>query len=148
MALPLELERGRCENFGDECGRRRNDLSHYGGWRDNSRTYDELHLYLARRNQAQSHLLHVLILQELGVATNVLHRFVYQSPSSFSIKRAFVDVGLLDEGVLEPSPALVEAAKAGFRALRNRAPKEVPEAQQPRQQRPRQRSTDDRSKNA
>jgi hypothetical protein len=118
MALPLGLEKGRCELLGDECGRRRNDLSHYGGRRDNSSAYAEFHEDLARKSDALSYLLHVLILQELGIEAGILHRFVYQSPKSFSIKNAFVAVGLMDKSVLEPSPAAIEAAKAGFRALR------------------------------
>jgi hypothetical protein len=118
MELPLELEKGRCEQFGDACGRRRNDLSHYGGRRDKSSTYDEFHLDLAQKSDALSYLLHVLILQELGIAADILHRFVYQSQMSFKIKHAFVAVGLLDKSVVDPSPAEVEAAKAGFLALR------------------------------
>jgi hypothetical protein len=117
MALPLELEKARCEQLGDECGKRRNDLSHYGGRRDNSSTYDEFHLDLARKSDALSYLLHVLILQELGIAANILHDFVYQSPRSFNIKNAFVAVGLLDKSVLEPSPDAIKAANAAFLAL-------------------------------
>jgi hypothetical protein len=67
----------------------------------------------------------MLILQELGIAADVLHRFVYQSPRSFNIKHAFVGVELLDKSVLDPSPAAVEAAKAGFHALRNRTLKSI-----------------------
>jgi hypothetical protein len=122
MALPLELEKGRCEQLGDECGRRRNDLSHYGGRRDNSTAYAEFHEDLARKSDALSYLLHVLILQELGIAADILHRFVYQSLRSIRIKHAFVAVGLLDKTVLEPSPAAIMAAKAGFLALQKSPP--------------------------
>ena len=120
MALPLELDKDRCEQFGDACGRRRNDLSHYGGRRDNSSSYDEFHLDLAQKSEALSYLLHVLILQELGIAADILHRFVYQSQRSFQIKHAFVAVGLLDKSVLELSPEVKKAAEAGFLALRKR----------------------------
>ena len=136
MGLPLDLEKARCEQFADECGTRRNDISHYRKQRDSGNTYDEFNLDLARKNRALSPLLHVLILQELGVAEDLLRGLVYQSPMSFNIKRAFVDVGLLDKSILEPSAALVEAAKAGFLALQNRTQEKVQDTQHPRPRRP------------
>jgi hypothetical protein len=102
MALPLELEKSRCDQFGEECGQRRNDLSHYGGRRDSTSTYDVFHGELYGKSEALFYLLHVLILQELEIPTDILHRFVYQSHASFKIKAAFVAAGLLDKGVLGP----------------------------------------------
>jgi hypothetical protein len=104
MSLPLELEKSRCEQFGDECGQRRNDLSHYGGRRDNTRPYDEFHGDLYQKSEALFYLLHVLILQELGMPAELLRRFLYQSHASLKIKHAFVAVGLLDKSVLKPPP--------------------------------------------
>ena len=104
MSMPLELEEDRCEHFGEECGQRRNDLSHYGGRRDNTRPYDEFHGDLYLKSEALFYLLHVLILQELGIPAELLRRFVYQSDASFKIKHAFVAVGLLDKSVLKPPP--------------------------------------------
>jgi ApeA N-terminal domain 1 len=104
MSLPLKLERGRCEQFGEECGQRRNDLSHYGGRRDNTSPYDDFHGDLYRKSDALFYLLHVLILQELGIDADILHQFVYsQGPRSFNIKHAFAAAGLLDESVSKPS---------------------------------------------
>lgn len=104
LSLPLELEKSRCEQFGEECGQRRNDLSHYGGRRDNTSPYDKFHVDLYQKSEALFYLLHVLILQELGISAGLLHRFVYQSHASLEIKRALVAVGLLDESVLKPLP--------------------------------------------
>jgi hypothetical protein len=104
MALPLDLEKGRCDQFGEECGQRRNDLSHYGGRRDSTSPYDDFHGDLYGKSEALFYLLHVLILQELGVAPDILRRFVDQSRASFKIKAAFVAVGLLDKCVLKPAP--------------------------------------------
>jgi hypothetical protein len=104
MALPLELEKEKCDKFGEECGQRRNDLSHYGGRRDNTKAYDNFHEDLYRKSQALFYLLHVLILQELGVAADILRHFVYQSAASYRVKVAFVGAGLLDKDVLKPPP--------------------------------------------
>jgi ApeA N-terminal domain 1 len=111
MSLPLELEKGRCEQFGEECGQRRNDLSHYGGRRDNTRPYDDFHGDLYLKSEALFYLLHVLILQELGIAADILRRFVYQSHASFKIKHAFVAVGLLDKSVLKPPSDTAEVRR-------------------------------------
>jgi hypothetical protein len=66
MALLVELEKGRREQFDDECRKRRNDLSHYGWRRNNSSAYAEFHEALARKSDACPICFMVLILQELG----------------------------------------------------------------------------------
>jgi hypothetical protein len=65
--------------------------------------YDNFHGDLYLKSEALSYLLHVLILQELGIAADSLHHFVYQSYRSLFIKHAFVAVGLLDKSVLKPA---------------------------------------------
>jgi hypothetical protein len=75
MSLPLDLEKDRCEQFGEQCGQRCNDISHYGGRRDNSSSYDEFHGDLYFKSEALFYLLHALILQELGIPASRLPSF-------------------------------------------------------------------------
>lgn len=103
LSLPLQITRSKCDQFAEDCSRRRNDLSHYGGRRHNTGTYEEFHEDISRKSDALSYLLHLIILQELGIEADILSGLLFKSYYSYPIKQAFVDVGLLDRSVLKPA---------------------------------------------
>jgi ApeA N-terminal domain 1 len=102
-SLPLGLEERRCRQFAKSCADRRNDLSHYGGQRKGGR-YDEFARDLAYKGEALAFLSHMLILQELELDESIVNGYVHKSSKSYRIKSALVEVGLLDNEVLKPTP--------------------------------------------
>lgn len=99
-SVPLGLDRSRLRSFAESCAKLRNELSHFGGQRHGS--YGEFAKELRNKSAALSTLYHALLLYEIGVSEKIINRWLYNGFRSHSIKRDFVEAGLLDESCLTP----------------------------------------------
>jgi ApeA N-terminal domain 1 len=98
-SIPLGLEESEVRKFCEECAKKRNDISHFGGQRQ-SGDYRAFIIDLMRLSEALSYLYHALLLQEIGVDPEILKWYVYKGFRSFPIKHSFVEVGLLPKSAL------------------------------------------------
>jgi hypothetical protein len=98
-ALPIDLEEKRLRSFSEACAKLRHDISHFGGQRHGS-PYSDFIRDLERKSAALSTLYHALLLHEVGIDAKVLKRWIYEGFGSYSIKRYFVEVGLLESSAL------------------------------------------------
>lgn len=94
-ALPLGLDKKKVAAFSSDCAKMRNDISHFGGQRHNG-NYTDFLVRLNKLSDALSYLYHALLLQEIGIAPQIIDSWIYQGLDSYWIKRLFVEVGLLD----------------------------------------------------
>jgi hypothetical protein len=93
-SLPLGLDDQELRQFCSDCAKDRNDISHFGGLRDEG-DYGEFVLSLSKKSAALSYLYHALLLQEIGVVGSILNWYVNEGFRSYTIKSALADVGLL-----------------------------------------------------
>jgi hypothetical protein len=120
QGLPLGIREADLRRFCTECAHKRNDISHFGGRRhlsNYSSDLDDVH----KKSEALSFLYHVLLLQQIGVDTNILRASVYGGFRAHRIKSTLVEVGLLPESALrdEASEQAIAAAKARANAQRD-----------------------------
>ncbi|WP_416047947.1 HEPN domain-containing protein [Cupriavidus basilensis] len=92
--LRLGLDSNHLRKFSEDCARRRNDISHFGGQRHDG-AYKDFLLDVAAKADAVAYLYHALLLQEIGVDAEIIKRSVLDGPQSFPIKHAFRQAGLL-----------------------------------------------------
>lgn len=97
--LPLDFRDNSVDNFAKECADRRNDIFHFGGERKQDGRMDFI-LELDRKSDALTYLYHLVILREIGVDDDTIRRWVR---SSFRLRYALANVGLLRKDVLGPS---------------------------------------------
>jgi hypothetical protein len=100
--VPLGLDDARLRKFCDACGKLRNDLSHFGGRRDDTTPYDDFILDVEGKNNALAALYQALLLYEIGVDANIIKMWMFEGPGSFPIQLHFVKEGLLDKSAIEP----------------------------------------------
>lgn len=100
--VPLGLDDARLKNFCDACGKLRNDLSHFGGRRDDAVPYNDFILDVESKNNVLAALYQALLLYEIGVDAKIIRAWMFEGFGSFPIKVHFVQEGLLDKGVIEP----------------------------------------------
>jgi ApeA N-terminal domain 1 len=112
-SLPLDLNKRGCRQFAKDCAARRNELSHFGGQRQSS-AYNDFLIDLHKKSDALQYLYHTLLLQNLGLDTQIVRNYIYGSNRSFRKKSALVDVGLLDKGVLKVPALPVPNRKAAL----------------------------------
>jgi hypothetical protein len=93
-ALPIGIEPPRLRNFAKGCAELRNQISHYGGPRAGQ--YSDFLRKLDRISDVLSTLYHTLVLSEIGILPEMLKWYIYQGAQSYSIKRNFIEVGLLE----------------------------------------------------
>lgn len=93
--LPINLEAKKLASFSTTCANLRNEISHFGGPKDD-KPYDEFLGQLECYSDALSTLYHVLILHEIGVTEEALNFCIYQGVLSSSIKSKLAKVKLLD----------------------------------------------------
>ena len=98
--LPLGLNEKKLHQFSSDCARSRNDISHFGGQRQDE-NYEDFITNLDKKSNALSFLYHALLLQEIGVDKKILSGWVYESVQSYKIKSALVDVGLLTKSPVD-----------------------------------------------
>jgi len=103
--LPLNLDEKMLRQFAADCARSRNDISHFGGQRQDG-NYREFVASLDKKSNALSYLYHALLLQEIGVDEKILKWWMYEGFRSYGIKSTLVDVGLLTKSALSPTAAL------------------------------------------
>lgn len=102
--LPIELDKERLEAFASKCAQARNGISHYGTYHG-AGSYNDFIFDLDKKSSALSRLFHCLLLNEIGVSSEIINNWMFKAWGSFRVKRDFVEVGLLDEEVLQP-PAI------------------------------------------
>jgi hypothetical protein len=98
--LPIDLDQERLREFCDACAKLRNDISHFGRPQNASSSLTFIR-ELDRRSTSLTTLYHALLLLEIGVDVRIVRYWVCEGVSSFSIKRNFVEAGLLDPAVLD-----------------------------------------------
>jgi ApeA N-terminal domain 1 len=90
--LPVTFAQGQLEKFAATCANRRNDIAHAGGPR--GMDYDSFHEEISRLASALDHLLHALLLLQIGVDRDLIAKTMTNSLVSHRIKAALDDVGL------------------------------------------------------
>jgi hypothetical protein len=90
--LPVTFAQGQLEKFAAACANRRNDIAHAGGPR--GMDYNSFHEEISRLANALDHLLHALLLLQIGVEPDLIARTMTNSLVSHRIKTALDDVGL------------------------------------------------------
>jgi len=100
-AISINIDNTKIRKFAHQCAERRNEMSHFGAHRHGG-DYTDFIRDLEKKSAALSILYHVLILHEIGVDEKIINWWIYKGFRSYPIKRAFVEVGLLDKSVLEP----------------------------------------------
>jgi hypothetical protein len=100
--LPIGLDQERLREFCDACAKLRNDISHFGR-PQNARSSLNFIRELDKRSTALATLYHTLLLLEIGVDVKIVKHWICEGISSYSIKRNFVEAGLLDEASVKDS---------------------------------------------
>jgi ApeA N-terminal domain 1 len=90
--LPVTFAHGQLEKFAATCANRRNDIAHAGGPR--GMDYSSFHEEISRLASALDHLLHALLLLQIGVDGELITKTMTNSLVSHRIKAALDDVGL------------------------------------------------------
>jgi hypothetical protein len=111
--LPLDLDSGNLRAFAKACADKRNEISHFGGRRQEGNYDGELE-DLHKKSEALSNLYHILLLRTIGIDDERLRSIASRGLRSHTIKSSFVEVGLLSPDALK-DPA-TEAAVAAARA--------------------------------
>jgi hypothetical protein len=90
--------------FCKDCARTRNDISHFGGMRQEG-DYGDFITNLHCKSEALSYLYHTLLLHEIGVDGAVLRRRTMEGYQSSWIKMVLADVGVLPAVLADPGTA-------------------------------------------
>jgi hypothetical protein len=98
--LPISLDADKIKNFSKICADKRNEISHFGGVRQGESNIDPSR-QLEAMSEALGYLYHILLLSEIGINRELLNDFTYRGMQAYMIKKAFFDVGLIDEQTLK-----------------------------------------------
>lgn len=101
-SLQLGLDSTRVCKFSDRCAKLRNDISHFGGQRQEGSSYKEFLAELLDNAEALANLYQMLLLREVGIGQPVLKWWVFEGFRSYPIKVSLVRAGLLDESEVKP----------------------------------------------
>jgi hypothetical protein len=93
--LPLKLDSRKIRRFARECASTRNDISHFGGQRQEG-DYNEYMRELDKKSDALSYLYHALLLYEIGIDETLLNRWIYEEVAASHIRTVLREVGLID----------------------------------------------------
>jgi hypothetical protein len=93
-SLPIGFDRKAVNIFAAKCADLRNQISHFGGNKEDS-TYTEFVHKLVSYSRALSTLYHYLILHEIGVDPKWLNEWIDKGPRSYVIRQEFIAVGLI-----------------------------------------------------
>jgi epoxyqueuosine reductase QueG len=85
ISLPLNLDQDRCRAFAKSCGDRRNEISHYGGQRQNG-IYNDFIMDLAKKSDALEYLHHALLLHEMQIEDKIVYNYIFNNYKSYHIK--------------------------------------------------------------
>lgn len=91
--LPIVFDAKELDSFCAQCAGRRNDISHFGGIRED-RDYDEFVSELNRLTNALFYLYYGVILQKIGIEANLIANWLFDGFKSVEIKRCFFAAGL------------------------------------------------------
>ena len=97
-ALPWGVESASLNHFAKRCADRRNDISHFGGPRkDTKESYEAFLLDLMKLNDALSNLYHAALLKEIGLDEKTLVQCLTDMPMGHRIRRGMEQAGLIFE---------------------------------------------------
>ncbi|WP_224029392.1 HEPN domain-containing protein [Paraburkholderia caribensis] len=99
-ALPIELDPALLDAFAKKCTDSRNDLAHFGGNRGKAANTNFL-LDLSALTEALSVLYHMTLLREIGIAPDIIRKWMADGPRSYVIKYHLVAAHLLSRDVLK-----------------------------------------------
>lgn len=105
--LPFNFDAKLLRAFCEACADRRNDVSHFGGQRHNG-DYRTFIIDVAKKTEALAHLYHAVLLYEIGVDPDLLKQHVFEGPSSYRVKYALSDVGLLPSADGKPAAGFLD----------------------------------------
>lgn len=92
--LPLEIDRTELRSFAERCAKCRNDISHEGGSVP-GQDAQEFRWELQRLSRALRHLLHALLLQDIGLPERLLEQiFLADRLPSVRIRKSLNEVGI------------------------------------------------------
>jgi hypothetical protein len=94
--LSVNLDQDGLEKFSSRCARMRNDISHFGGPRENV-DYRKFAKEINADSDALAQLYHVLLLQEIGVSNDLLDGIIHRAPCSYRVRSALIRAGLLKD---------------------------------------------------
>lgn len=94
QSLPLNIENSNLRAYAKRCAKRRNDISHYGGDRDDG-DYREFLEGLINETEALSILYHAYLLHAIGISGDVLVHWIHTGPQSFHRKGVLAANGLI-----------------------------------------------------
>ena len=106
--LTDDIEKGKLQEFAKKCAKFRNDISHFGGQRQQG-DYTKFVLEVGNLIRALLYLYHALILHEIGIQGDMIKEWFHNHRSSFKIKSALVDVGLFDRSILETNAPEIDS---------------------------------------
>lgn len=94
--LPVSFDRLELENFCIECANRRNDISHFGGYRDQitDGAMNKFYAELQSKIFVLTQLYGAVLLKSIGVADSLISDYFYSGIKSRSLKLHFEDAGL------------------------------------------------------
>lgn len=102
-ALPINISPREAAEFGDQCAKLRNDISHFGGPRDTA-GYEDFAKRLSRFTAALEILYHALLLQQAGLPTEFIRARFDGGLHSPAAAAVLADCGLTVAG-WKPKPA-------------------------------------------
>lgn len=94
-ALPLGIDRSRLYAFATVCARLRNDISHFGGKRNATSSYDSFLEDVHQCADALSILYQLVLLADIGVDSSILKKWIFEGPRSYPIKESLKRANLL-----------------------------------------------------
>lgn len=94
--LPINFDRHELEDFCSKCADRRNDISHFGGYREQI-TDEAMNKFYAELNSkilVLSRLYGAVLLKSIGVSESLISHYFYGGIKSRALKLHFEDAGL------------------------------------------------------
>lgn len=91
--LPLQFREGQLDELCKSCAKRRNDLSHFGGARDDT-SYQSFIEDLAKKIGAIKYLFHASVLMEIGWSSKMIQDWLQLGMDRHQVKITFSEVGL------------------------------------------------------
>jgi len=105
--LSWKITKTSLDDFARRCQIRRNNISHYGGPKDKSESYDAFLRELMELTEGLTHLYHAALLQEIGLDAKTLAS-CGKMPIGFGVRRGLEMAKLKAEGIEAPPPVDME----------------------------------------
>jgi len=106
-SAPLGLDAQRLRKLSEECAKLRNDISHFGGQRQDSGSYSEFLAELSDKADALAIIYQTLLLHEIGIQEQTLRWWVFEGFRSNFMKEQLTRAGLLDTSTVNSNTSEV-----------------------------------------